>query len=94
MHIIKVDQKVEQAQCSSDQEGGQASAVQISSRHRLSSSERSSISAENNVAVISCPNVNCPEKIVSTPFPVPPQIENIYCRFGKVERFIYKYTYS
>ncbi|XP_045158259.2 BRISC and BRCA1-A complex member 1-like isoform X2 [Mercenaria mercenaria] len=44
--------------------GGQAPVEEISSRHRLSSSERSHTLAEDKIEVISCPKVNCPEKII------------------------------
>lgn len=37
---------------------------QISDRHRLSSSDRSSLGGEDKITAISCPKVNCPEKII------------------------------
>lgn len=48
--------------------GGPKPAAQITSRHRLSSSERSNTLTDEKVTVISCPKVNCPERIVSMAF--------------------------
>ncbi|XP_060551260.1 uncharacterized protein LOC132712840 [Ruditapes philippinarum] len=53
-----------QQQSNEGNSNGNHAPAQISSRHRLSSSERSNTLTEEKIETVSCPKINCPEKII------------------------------